>query len=199
MAEKQLGFYINLERCIGCHTCEVACKETNDLDVGPRWRRVRSVEGGAFPKPYAYFVSMACNHCQDPICAKVCPAGAYSKREDGLVVHDQSKCIGCKYCTFACPYAAPQFDESKGKVGKCSGCHQYVDKGEEPACVKSCILRALEFGPIDELAKKHPGAVQSIPVLPNPENTNPSILIQPRPEVHLKPGRIVDGHRARQV
>ncbi len=199
MANKQLGFYINVDRCIGCHTCEMACKETNDLDLGPRWRRVRSVEGGSFPRPFAYFVSMACNHCENPICVKVCPVGAYTKREDGLVIHDPSKCIGCQYCTYACPYAAPQFDANKGKVGKCSGCTTLLEKGEQPACVQSCIMRALEFGPIDELQAKHPSAVRSIPVLPDPTKTNPSVLIQPRPEVNLKPTRIVDGVRARQV
>lgn len=199
MAKKQLGFYINVERCIGCHTCEMACKEKNDLELGPRWRRVRSVEGGAFPRPFAYFVSLACNHCADPICARVCPVGAYTKREDGLVIHDASKCIGCQYCTFACPYAAPQFDDSKGKVGKCSGCADLVDQGDLPACIQSCIVRALEFGPLDELQAKHGRAVQSIPVLPSPEATNPSLLIQPRPEVNLKPTRVVDGVRARQL
>ncbi|HEY3365888.1 MAG TPA: DMSO/selenate family reductase complex B subunit [Symbiobacteriaceae bacterium] len=199
MANKQLGFFINVERCIGCHACEVACKDKNDLEVGPRWRRVRIVEGGAYPKPFAYSISMACNHCKDPICVKVCPVGAYTKREDGLVIHDQSRCIGCRYCTFACPYAAPQFDESKGKAGKCSGCHDLVDKGQEPICVQACILRALEFGPLEELQQKHPGAVQSLPVLPDPKVTDPSVRLQPRPEVNSRPARIVDGHRTRQV
>lgn len=199
MAEKQLGFYVDLTRCIGCHTCALACKEKNDLELGPRWRRVRVVEGGAYPKPFAYYVSMSCNHCADPICMKVCPAHAYSKREDGLVVHDPEKCIGCQYCTYACPYAAPQFDEAKGKVGKCSGCADLVDKGEQPACVQACIVRAIEFGPIDELQKKHPDAVQSLPILPNPTLTNPSILLQPKPESFSQPTRIIDGHRARQL
>ena len=146
MATKQLGFFVNVERCIGCHTCEVACKEQNDLEVGPRWRRVRTVEGGSYPRPFAYSVSVGCSHCAEPMCGQVCPVGAYTKREDGLVVHDPSKCIGCKYCTFACPYAAPQYNEATGKAGKCSGCTSLVDQGQQPACVQSCIVRALEFG-----------------------------------------------------
>jgi anaerobic dimethyl sulfoxide reductase subunit B len=195
----QLGFYMNLERCIGCHTCEVACKDKNDLEVGPRWRRVRVVEGGAYPKPFVYYVSMACNHCEDPACAKACPVGAYTKREDGLVVHDPSKCIGCKYCTFACPYSAPQFDEAKGKAGKCSGCADLVDKGGKPVCVDSCIVRALEFGPIDELEKKYPGAVQSLPVMSSPAPTNPSIRMKTRPETQLTATRVVDGNTTRKL
>lgn len=195
----QKGFFVNVERCIGCHTCELACKETNDLEVGVRWRRVRTVEGGAYPKPYAYFVSMACNHCEDPICVKVCPVKAYTKREDGLVIHDQSKCIGCKYCTMACPFTAPQFDETKGKMSKCSGCYSLVDAGKEPACVQACIVRAIEFGNVSDLMSMHPGAVETLPVLPSPKQTRPSTRYKTRPEVTLRADRIVDGHRARKV
>ncbi|HYF77210.1 MAG TPA: DMSO/selenate family reductase complex B subunit [Symbiobacteriaceae bacterium] len=200
MSNRQLGFYVNVARCIGCHTCEIACKETYDLEVGVRWRRVRAVEGGAYPKPYAYFVSMACNHCADPICVKVCPAGAYSKREDGLVIHDQSKCIGCKYCTMACPYTAPQFDEAKGKMSKCSGCYSRVDDGKQPACVDACPVRALEFGPLGDLESAHPADLaETLPVLPSNKQTNPSVRFKVRPEVTLRADRIVDGHRARKV
>lgn len=199
MADQQLGFFVNLQRCLGCHTCEVACKDWHGLAPGPRWRRVRTVEGGTYPRPFAYFVSIACNHCAEPICVSVCPAKAYTKRPDGLVVHDPSRCMGCQYCTFACPYGAPQYDEAAGRAGKCSGCYGRVDAGEEPVCVGSCIGRALEFGPLSELEKRHPGCVSTIGVMPPAEMTRPSLRLLRRPESQSAPSRIVDGHRTRPV
>jgi anaerobic dimethyl sulfoxide reductase subunit B (iron-sulfur subunit) len=186
-------------RCLGCHTCAVACKEANDLPPRPRWRRVRILEGGAYPRPFAYAVSMSCNHCERPICVQVCPVRAYTKRPDGLVVHDRSRCIGCQYCTYACPYGAPQYDSAAGKVGKCSGCHTRVDEGLEPVCVGACPVRALEFGPLDELERRHPGAVTALPALPDPGLTGPAVRIKPRTDATLAPARIMDGHRSRRL
>ncbi|HYF92099.1 MAG TPA: 4Fe-4S dicluster domain-containing protein [Symbiobacteriaceae bacterium] len=194
----QLGFFINVQRCIGCHTCEVACKETHNLPPGPRWRRVRIVEGGAFPRPFAYAVSMACNHCASPICVQVCPVGAYSRRPDGLVIHDPGRCIGCQYCTYACPYGAPQYNEATGKAGKCGGCHDRVDEGAHPACVDACPVRAIEFGPLEQLERQHPDALATLPVLPDPALTGPSLRIRPRAGVAVRPTRIVDGHHIRR-
>ena len=92
-------------RCINCKTCEIACKDANDAAVGRRMRKVRTFEGGEFPAVFAYNISMACNHCEDPACVRQCPAKAYTKREsDGIVIHDPEQCIGCRYCTWVCPY-----------------------------------------------------------------------------------------------
>ncbi len=143
--------------------------------------------------------SKSASCCSDPVCERVCPAGAYTRRQDGLVVHAPSVCMGSRYCTFACPYAAPQYNEKAGKVCRCSGCHDRVDQGLNPACVDACIVRAIEFGPLEEVERRHPEAVQSIPVLPDPKQTNPSIRIQPRAEVTIRPPRVVDGQRARQL
>ncbi|MDF2628618.1 MAG: 4Fe-4S ferredoxin [Symbiobacteriaceae bacterium] len=201
----QLGFHVNVARCIGCHTCEVACQETNGLPVGVCWRRVRVVEGGAYPRPFAYAVSMACNHCADPICVKVCPAGAYGKRADGLVVHDPSRCIGCQYCAMACPYSAPQYDEAQGKMSKCSGCAGRVDAGLQPACVGACPVRALAFGDLSDLgdlAATCPSGsclTETLPLLPSPRQTRPSIRFKVRPEVTLQAARVLDGHRVRKI
>ena len=123
IARAQIGFFIDATRCINCKTCEIACKDFNDAAVGRRIRKVRSFEGGEFPAVFAYNLSMSCNHCEEPACVDGCPAGAYSKRAgDGIVVHDPEKCIGCRYCTWLCPYGAPQYDAREGRVRKCNLC-----------------------------------------------------------------------------
>lgn len=102
------GFYFNQQMCIGCRTCQVACKDKNDLEVGYLFRRVESFEVGEFPAPATFHYSGACNHCHTPACVEVCPAGAtYINEEDGTVQHDDEACIGCGYCVKACPLWTP--------------------------------------------------------------------------------------------
>ncbi|MBJ9640383.1 4Fe-4S binding protein, partial [Citrobacter sp. FDAARGOS_156] len=127
---------------------------------------------------FAYYLSIACNHCEDPACTKVCPSGAMHKREDGFVVVDEDVCIGCRYCHMACPYGAPQYNAAKGHMTKCDGCHERVAEGKKPICVESCPLRALDFGPIEELRKKH-GTLAAVAPLPGAHFTKPSIVIKP--------------------
>ena len=177
-AGAQIGFFVDATRCINCKTCEIACKDFNDLEVGRRIRKVRSFEGGEFPAVFAYNVSMSCNHCEKPACVQGCPAGAYSKRaSDGIVVHDPEKCIGCRYCTWLCPYGAPQYDAREGRVRKCNLC-----EGEAtPVCVAACPMRAIEVGPLAEIAAR-PGATIALRDLPSPELTRPSIRYRVRKE-----------------
>jgi anaerobic dimethyl sulfoxide reductase subunit B (iron-sulfur subunit) len=174
----QIGFFVDATRCSNCKTCEIACKDFNGLGPGRRIRKVRSFEGGEFPAVFAYNLSMSCNHCEDPACVKGCPAGAYSKRaEDGIVVHDPEKCIGCRYCTWVCPYGAPQYDERDGRVRKCNLC-----LGETvPACVAACPMRAIEVGPLAEIAEKT-GATVALRDWPSPALTRPSIRYRVRKE-----------------
>lgn len=175
MAQK--GFYFNSTVCIGCKTCAIACKDKNNLPVGVNFRRVYSFDGGIFPHPWAYSLSIGCNHCEHPKCAENCPTGAIYKREkDGLVVQDHAKCIGCRMCVWSCPYEAPQYNKEEGKSGKCSGCADLVDQGKNPACVDACPMRALEFGDIEELRAKH-GTLADLNALPNSNITHPSITI----------------------
>lgn len=155
----QRGFYIDLSRCTGCHACEVACKQWNDLpprvpgQTGPHYRRVVAIEGGRYPNPARSSVSLSCMHCAKPACMAVCPTGAITKRaEDGIVVVDQNKCIGCRYCTMACPFGAPQFGED-GTMQKCDYCLDRLAQGMEPACVAACPGGALHAGTMVELAK----------------------------------------------
>ena len=161
----QYGWKIDLRKCIGCHACAVACKSENNTDpqtspttmrngrvaLAVNWRDVLSVWKGRYPTPQLTFVTMSCNHCYDPACLKSCPVGAISKRaQDGAVLIDQAKCIGCKYCVWACPYGAPQFNEITKKVEKCTMCVQRLDAGLQPACVTTCAGRALSFEQFDE-------------------------------------------------
>ena len=101
---------------------------------------------------------MSCNHCEKPACLEKCPAGAYSRRaEDGLVVHDPARCIGCRYCTWACPYGAPQYDARSGRIVKCNMCLGRTAEGEPPACVASCPMRAIEVGSFEEFSVRRWG------------------------------------------
>lgn len=180
---KQLAFYVNSHACGGCKSCQVACKDKHDLPVGIRWRRVYEVTGGGWQQEgaawrstvLAYNLSIACNHCEDPICVSVCPTGAHYKGDDGIVFIDPDKCIGCQYCAWACPYGAPQYDEEAGVMTKCDLCADELAVGGTPACVAACPLRALEFGELDTLREQY-GDVAAVFPLPPAEATRPAIV-----------------------
>lgn len=188
---EQLGFAILSDRCSGCKTCQVACKDKNDLEIGPKFRRVSEFAGGRWQQDsdgawhqntFAYYISVSCNHCDDPACVKGCPTGAMHKREDnGLVLVNQDVCIGCRYCEMRCPYGAPQFDPTKKVMSKCDGCIDLVNEGKQPICIDSCPQRALEFGTISELRKKY-GNERDIAPLPVSTLTQPNIVIVGHPD-----------------
>lgn len=184
---KQLGFYFNSNICVGCKACQIACKDKNDLPVGVIWRRVVEYGGGSWiPRDgimvpqgmFGYFLSISCNHCIEAPCVEVCPSGAMHKNEDGIVLVNKDNCIGCRYCEWACPYGAPQFNEEAGVMTKCNFCIDLLEQGQQPACVSSCPLRALEFGEIEELRAKYGTAVEIEP-LPLAEITQPALVIGP--------------------
>ena len=183
----QYGFYIDSSRCSGCKTCQVSCKDKNNIDVGRKFRRVYEYGGGSWQKvdnawqhnTIAYYVSISCNHCDNPACVAGCPTGAMHKREeDGLVLVDQDVCIGCRYCEMRCPYGAPQYDHEKKVMSKCDGCLDRLQQGLNPVCMDSCPQRAIEFGPIDELRAKY-GRDCDIAPLPSSELTHPNLIIKP--------------------
>jgi anaerobic dimethyl sulfoxide reductase subunit B (iron-sulfur subunit) len=184
----QNGFYYDATRCTGCKTCQLACSDCYNLPESYFYRRVYEYSGGNWEKAadgsytqnvFYYFTSISCNHCEDAICVTVCPTGAMNKDADtGIVSVDTTKCIGCGYCVMSCPYNAPTVDREKGHSAKCDGCKARVINGQKPICVEACTVRALEFGPMDELAAKYKGDANVAP-LPAPEYTKPSLIIKP--------------------
>jgi anaerobic dimethyl sulfoxide reductase subunit B (iron-sulfur subunit) len=187
---KQLAFYLDSSACIGCKACSVSCKDKNNLPVGITWRRVVQYGGGSWSthptradlkvpnQVFAYSMSISCNHCEQPACAEACPTGAMSKAPGGVVSVDSSKCIGCRYCEWACPYGAPQYDDKAGKMTKCDFCSDLLAKGENPVCVDSCVMRALKFGELEELRAKY-GSVSAIEPLPTDKLTKPALVLTP--------------------
>lgn len=171
MSDRQLAFVIDLTKCINCKTCEIACKDIQGTGLGVRLRKVRSFECGGAPSTVVTNVSMSCNHCEDPLCATNCPTKAYHKRSDGIVVHDPDRCIGCRYCTWVCPYGAPQYDASQGRIRKCDFCVGQLDIGKQPACVEACPTRAIGVAWLDDLDASFANEISNVPAT---QNTRPS-------------------------
>lgn len=193
---KQLGFFIDNTACTGCKSCVIACKDKNDNPLGVNFRRVFQFGGGSWVQHqtqrnlmqpvnlYYYSVSLGCNHCESPACMAACPTAAISKDENGVVTVDQSKCVGCRYCEWACPYGTPQFDAATGVMSKCDFCQDLLAKGENPACVDACPMRAIEFGEIGMLRAKY-GNVNMVEPLPTGDITHPSLVIKTHPKAQF--------------
>ncbi|MCR5756698.1 MAG: 4Fe-4S dicluster domain-containing protein [Selenomonas sp.] len=169
---KRYAFLIDTSLCIGCNACENACKNFYQQDAAVHWRKVYYMQEKDLPQPLRVGVSLACNHCDDPACMKACPAGAYYKDENGLVRHDNDKCIGCKLCTMACPYNVPCYDKKLGKVTKCEMCAERMAQGEEPVCVASCPMGAIRI--IDLHDPKNAEYADHLPGLPPTNMTQPA-------------------------
>lgn len=177
-----MGFYVDLSRCIGCKTCQVACKDRHNLQqAGPRTRRVETFECGTYPEVGMYHVTLSCNHCENPACVAGCPTGAMFKSDDGAVLHNDDQCVVCRNCMLVCPYGAPQYDEFENMIVKCDTCKSLRDAGHNPVCVDACPMRAIEFGDMDELRAKYGDALQEMPVLPTADTTQPNVLITASP------------------
>jgi anaerobic dimethyl sulfoxide reductase subunit B (iron-sulfur subunit) len=184
----QLAFYFDASSCSGCKTCQVACKDKHDSPAGVRWRRVYEVCGGEWrqegpawvPELFAYHMSVACNHCQDPVCLQACPNKAIVKDGNGLVLIDPKRCMGCRYCEWTCPYGALQFDPDEKRMTKCSFCADYLAEGQPPACVAACPMRALGYGPLEELQQRH-GKNDEVYPFPEARHTQPAVVVKSHP------------------
>jgi len=170
----RMGMVFDLKACIGCNACVIGCKQENSLPDGVFFTKTLSEEYGVYPAANRVYIPTLCNHCDDAPCEKVCPTGATYTREDGIVMVDDAKCIGCSTCAVACPYdqRTPMEEESflkglfgtgeltpfeeqgygrytPGTVTKCDFCSQRVDAGLDPACVVTCPTNARIFGDLD--------------------------------------------------
>jgi anaerobic dimethyl sulfoxide reductase subunit B (iron-sulfur subunit) len=179
----QYGFFFDQNRCYACQACSVACKDWNGIEPGgQKWMTVYEWETGVFPQVRIHALAYSCGHCANPVCRDACSAGAIFKEGTyGAVLVDQDKCTGCRDCYGACPYGAPKFasDEPGTKMSKCTMCVDRLEAGEQPICVLSCPLRALDFGPLDELIGKYTD-IRSTEGMPDQEATSPAYLIWPQ-------------------
>ena len=168
----QLALVIDLNVCVGCHACVTSCKEWNtsgtagylaDMNpfskdpTGTFFNRVQTFEVGSYPNTETVHFPKSCLHCEDPPCVPVCPTGASYKREsDGIVLVDSEKCIGCNYCSWACPYGARELDEEQKIMKKCTLCVDRIydesipEKERKPACVNACPTNARLFGDVND-------------------------------------------------
>ncbi|NOQ26503.1 MAG: hypothetical protein GQ564_14185 [Bacteroidales bacterium] len=143
-------FIFDQNKCVGCHACVVACINENGFQSPDQWRNVHSSNNPHLPQLPLLYLSLACNHCDDAPCLKNCPSLAYSRDEKtGAVIHDPKKCIGCKYCTWACPYDAPKFNLKSGIIEKCTFCNHRIEDELKPACANLCPVGALDFENIE--------------------------------------------------
>ena len=189
------AFTFDARFCSGCKACQAACKDKNNLPLGVLWRRVVEVSGGSWEKRgeswshsvFAYNLPLSCNHCMHPKCAGVCPTGAYVIREDGIVFLDTTKCMGCGYCAWACPYGIPQYNPDAGTMTKCDFCVDQLEQGLPPACVAACPMRVLNYG---EAESRQEGALWEMPSeihpfpLPSYSHTQPRLAIKPHPAMN---------------
>ncbi|MGD9159037.1 MAG: 4Fe-4S dicluster domain-containing protein [Desulfobacteraceae bacterium] len=146
-ANKRWGMIIDMNRCIGCQSCTVACKLQNNTIEDKFSTSVIEEEIGEYPASRYSFTPVQCNHCEEPPCVSACPENATFKLANGIVVTDWSKCIGEGSCVEACPYGARFLDvRFDNKADKCDFCMNRVEKGLEPACVESCASKARIWG-----------------------------------------------------
>ena len=169
---RQLALVIDLNVCVGCHACVTSCKEWNTSgSAGPLadqnpygadpsgtfFNRVQTFEVGSFPHTQTVHFPKSCLHCEEPPCVPVCPTGAsYKRKEDGIVLVDYDKCIGCGYCAWACPYGVRELDEQRLVMTKCTLCVDRIysealpPQDRRPACVMACPTNARLFGDVHD-------------------------------------------------
>ncbi len=196
---KRATFYHNTDKCIGCKTCIIACKDKNNLQPGRKYRRVANLAGGRTTldetantlnpeKVFAYSISLSCNHCAKPACLENCPVQAIKKRADGIVYINTEACIGCQACVTVCPYGVPSYDPEVEKTSKCDMCMDLIDAGEKTICESTCPMRCIEVGDYDTLKTKYARETINLNVKPLPvsTDTDPSLLLVPHRDLKYR-------------
>ena len=181
-------FTFDLNRCTGCQACVVGCWMENRAEQALNWRQVHTFNGFRHPELPVFHLSLACHHCEDPACLRNCPANAYTKDPTtGAVIIHAERCMGCRYCTWACPHDAPKFNPAAGTIEKCTLCSDRIQRGEEPACVARCPVEALGFEAATQEERHHelPGFPASamrpsIRFVPLRRNSGPELGDAPR-------------------
>jgi len=204
--DKRLGLVIDLDTCVGCHACAVACKSWNtgglygplgDVDPygsapdGTWLNRIHSYEVDDDNAGRTVHFPKSCLHCENAACVTVCPTGASYKRvDDGVVLVDEDLCIGCQLCAWACPYGAREFDHLSGVMKKCTLCADRIDNGDPdtrdalPACVNACPTSARHFGDLadpDSSVAKLVAARGQVELLPEMDYRPTNVYLPPRP------------------
>ena len=167
-----MKFVINIERCVDCGGCWVACKQANDVDEEIQLIRIVTVNEGVVGEKS---IPVPCMHCSQPACMNVCPGDAISKRSDGIVLVDENKCIECRYCNMVCPFGSPQFKESGSKMNKCTYCVERIDAGLRPACGIFCSTKALYVGKSESDIDSHATKIGARKLV---EITDPDVYIK---------------------
>lgn len=192
------GMVINLDRCVGCAACAIGCTVQHGLPKDDRWSGVRQLMRGTFPDLVSIDLPTLCMHCKKPLCIAACGQNATYQRDDGIVLVDPEKCIGCGACAEACPYDARHtvdavasnhaeggptpFEEHmfgahvEKTTEKCTFCADRVDAGELPVCVKTCVSNARTFGDLDDPASDVAKLAANAQPLLAAEGTDPSVL-----------------------
>jgi Fe-S-cluster-containing dehydrogenase component/DMSO reductase anchor subunit len=166
-------FIFDENKCVGCEACVVACINENGFQEPERWRNVHASNPQKFPGIALFYMSMSCNHCEIAVCMDNCPALAYSRSiTTGAVLHNADKCIGCKYCTWNCPYDAPKYNPFSGVINKCNLCEARLSENQKPACASLCPTGALDFS-FEANNTQSDTLDLNVPV-----NTRPSIIIK---------------------
>ena len=155
---------IDITMCVGCNTCQDACKRQNKLS-GDAETKLSATAYTALEEHKGVTVRRMCQHCEKPTCASVCPVGALAKQPEGPVTYDESKCIGCRYCMQACPFQVPRYEWSSTypRVQKCRFCYDRVKNGLQPACAEACPTGATKFGSREDLLKEAAARIQAEP------------------------------------